>query len=105
MLPSSLRSCRTGEEDRIVAIQHAHAAIAHGSDDATTLAIAASVIALTERDTATALRLFDRALELSSSNVFALGFSAITLAWMGKAELAIERAQLALRLSAWRLSN
>ena len=101
------RFARAGlsEEDRIVAIQHAHAAIAHGSDDATTLAIAASVIALTERDTATALRLFDRALELSSSNVFALGFSAITLAWMGKAELAIERAQLALRLSPFDIYN
>ncbi len=86
-------------EDRIAAIQHAHAAIAYGSDDATALAAAAHVIALDEHDTATALRLFDRALELSNSNVFALNFSAIILAWMGKTELAIERAQLALRLS------
>jgi tetratricopeptide (TPR) repeat protein len=86
-------------EDRIAAIQHAQAAIAYGSDDATALAAAAHVIALDEHDTATALRLFDRALELSNSNVFALNFSAIILAWMGKAELAIERAQLALRLS------
>ena len=52
------------QEDRIAAIQHAHIAIAHGNDDATALAIAAFVIALDEHDTATALKLFDRALEL-----------------------------------------
>ena len=93
------------EEDRIAAIQHARAAIAYGSDDATALATAAHVIALNEHDAATALKLFDRALELSSSNVFALNFSAIILAWMGKTELAIERAQLALRLSPFDFYN
>ena len=86
------------EEDRITAIQHARAAIALGDDDATTLAVAAFVIALGERDTASALKLFDRALELSNSNDFALGLSAIALAWMGRTELAIERAQRGLRL-------
>ena len=87
------------EEDRIAAIQHARAAIAHGSDDATALAVAAHVIALVEHDTVTRIKLFDRALELSNSNVFALSLSAIALAWMGKAELAIERAERAIRLS------
>ncbi len=87
------------EEDRIAAIQHAHAALAHGSDDATALAVAAQVIVNAEHDTATAFKLFDRALELSGSNVFALSLSAINLAWMGKAELAIERAERAIRLS------
>jgi tetratricopeptide (TPR) repeat protein len=87
------------EEDRIAAIRHAHAAIAHGNDDATALAIAAFVISLDEHDTTTALKLFDRALELSNSNIFALSCSAMTLAFMGKTELAIERAQRALRLS------
>lgn len=87
------------DEDRRAAIQHAHAALAHGSDDATALAVAAHVIALEEHDTTTALKLFDRALELSSSNVFALSLSAIALAWMGKTESAIERAQRSLRLS------
>jgi adenylate cyclase len=87
------------QEDRIAAIRHAHAAIAHGNDDATALATAAFVIALDGHDTTTALKLFDRAMELSNSNVFALGCSAITLAWMGKTALAIERAQRALRLS------
>lgn len=50
-------------------------------------------------DTATALQLFDRALELSSFNVFALSMSAMTLAWMGRAEIAVERAERAMRLS------
>jgi adenylate cyclase len=86
-------------EDRTAAVHHARAAIAHGNDDATTLAIAAFVIALDEHDTTTAIKLFDRALELSNSNVFALSGSALILAWMGKTELAIERAQRALRLS------
>jgi len=93
------------EEDRITAIHHAHAAIAHGNDDATTLAVAAFIIALDEHDTTTALTLFERALELSSSNVFALSGSAIVLARMGKTELAIERAQRALRLSPFDLLN
>ena len=86
------------EEDRLAAIHHARAAVAQGNDDATALAIAALVIAYDGHDTTTALKLFDRALELSNSNVFALGWSAATLAWMGKTELAIERAQRALRL-------
>jgi len=93
------------EEDRIAAIQHARAAIAHGSDDATALAVAAYIIAYDDRDTATALKLFDRALELSGSNVFALSFSAIVLAYMGKADLAVERAQLTLRLSPFDVYN
>jgi len=87
------------EDDRTAARRHAHAALAGGGDDATTLAIAAFVIALDEHDTATALNLFDRALALSSSNIFALGCSAVTLAWMGNAELAMERAHRAVRLS------
>jgi TolB-like protein len=101
------RYARAGlrEEDRVAAIRHARGAIALGSDDATALATAAHVIALADHDTATALKLFDRALELSNSNVFALSFSSIVLAWMGKAELAIERAERALRLSPFDLYN
>ena len=93
------------QEDRNAAIQHAHAVIAHGNDDATALAVAAFVIAMDEHDTTTALKLFDRALALSNSNVFALSCSAVTLAWMGKTELAIERAKQALRLSPFDTSN
>jgi len=101
------RYARAGlrEQDRLAAIQHSRAAVGHGSDDATALAAAAHIIALDEHDTATALRLFDRALELSNSNIFALSFSAIILAWMGKTELAVERAERALRLSPFDFYN
>ena len=86
------------EEDRLAAIRHARAAVALGNDDATALAIAALVIAYDGHDTSTALKVFDRALELSNCNVFALCWNAAILAWTGKTELAIERANLALRL-------
>jgi TolB-like protein/Tfp pilus assembly protein PilF len=87
------------EEDRSAAVRHARAAIAAGGDDATTLGIAGFVISLDDHDCATALTLFDRALALSNSNAFPLCFSAITLSWMGKTNLAVERAQRALRLN------
>jgi TolB-like protein/Flp pilus assembly protein TadD len=87
------------EEDREAAINHARAAVSGAGDDATALGIAAFVISLDAHDNATALSLFDRALALSNSNIFALGCSAVTLAWMGNTELAIERANRAVRLS------
>ena len=86
------------EEDRVAAIHHARAAVTLGNDDATALAIAALVIAYDGHDTTTALKVFNRALELSNCNVFVLCWNAAILAWMGKTDLAIERAQLALRL-------
>lgn len=86
------------EEDRLAAIHHARAAVRLGNDDATALAIAALVLAYEGHDNTTAINVFDRAMELSNCNMFVLCWSAAILAWTGKAELAIERAQLALRL-------
>lgn len=63
------------------------------------LAPAGLVIAFAEHDGLGAFELFDRALELSNSNVFALTWSAITLAWMGQSDSAIERAKKAIQLS------
>src|SRR5439155_3745911 len=74
-------------------------ATSRGSDDATTLAICGFVIWMDARDDVAALKLFDRALALTSSNIFALACSAVPLAWMGKTDLAIDRAYRALRLS------
>ena len=95
------RYARAGrrEEDLAAAIRHARSAVAYGSDDATALAVAAYVIALDAHDAATAVNLFERALELSNSNIFALSLSALVLAWMGKFELAIQRAERAILLS------
>lgn len=87
------------EADRIASIHHARAAIARGTDDAATLAIAGLVIWLDEHDIKTAFDLFDRALAISHSNVAALCISSFALAWMGKTEAAIERANRALRVS------
>jgi len=86
------------EEDRLAAVRHARAAVSLGNDDATALAIAALVLAYDGHDTATALKIFDRALELSNCSIFVLCWNAAILAWTGKTELAIERAQLALSL-------
>jgi adenylate cyclase len=86
------------EEDRLAAVSHAREAIALGNDDATALAIAALVLAYDGREISTALKTFDRAQELSNSNVFALCWNAAILAWIGESDLAIERAQRALRL-------
>jgi len=87
------------EQDRMSAVHHAHAAIASGSDDAAALGIAGFVIALDAHDRATALQAFDRALALSNSNFFALCSSALALSWMGEANVAVDRATRALRLS------
>src|SRR4051794_537556 len=94
-----------GEADRLTSTQHARAAAAAGSDDATTLAIAAMVIWFDGHDVTTAFELFDRALAASNSNVVALSNSAFVLAWMGNYELAIERAQRAIKLSPFDTSN
>lgn len=86
------------EEDRLAAIRHARAAVRLGNDDATALAIAALVVAYDGHDTVTALKVFNRAIELSNCNIFVLCWSAAILAWTGNPALAIERGQLALRL-------
>ena len=86
------------EEDRLAAVRHARAAVTLGNDDATALAIAALVLAYDGHEITTALKVFDRALELSNCNIFVLCWNAAILAWTGKTDLAIERAKLALRL-------
>lgn len=87
------------QEDQSAAIRHAQAAVACGADDAAALGIAGFVISLDAHDHVTALSLFDRALSLSNSNFFALCSSALTLSWLGKPAVAIERSERALRLS------
>ena len=85
--------------DRVAAVEHARAAITGGNDDAAALAISGLVIWFDGEDTETALELFDRALAISPSDIFALSCSAVALAWMGETDLAVERAEHALRLS------
>jgi adenylate cyclase len=87
------------EDDRARAIYHARAATSRGVDDATALAISGLVIWFCDHGDTGAFELFDRALALSGSNIFALSCSTVPLAWTGNTSLAIERAQRALRLS------
>jgi TolB-like protein/class 3 adenylate cyclase/tetratricopeptide (TPR) repeat protein len=86
-------------ETREAARRHAHAAIAAGSDDAMALAMGGFVIAVMERDYATALDALDRALALSPSSAIAFGFSSIVRGWMGDRTTAIEHAEIGIRLS------
>ena len=92
------------EEDRLAAVRHARSAIVDG-DDATALGMAGFVISLDEHDHATAINIFDRALSLSPSNIFALSCSALVLSWLGEPEKAIERATSAIRLSPFDFLN
>jgi len=88
------------EQDKAIALHHARLAIASGGDDATALAIAGLVIGfLDPRDYESALDAFGRSLSLSPSSALALILSAATRAWRGESAIAIEQAELALRLS------
>jgi TolB-like protein/tetratricopeptide (TPR) repeat protein len=87
------------EEDRAAAIRHARAAIAHGRDDATALALAGLVLALVEHDRAAAFEAFERALALSPSTAMALFCGSISAAYCCQAERAIDWGARALRLS------
>ena len=87
------------EANRIAAIRHARAAVTHGRDDATALALGAFVIGLVEHDRVAAHEAFERALALSPSSAFALFLGGVFLAWAGDAERAIDWAERALRVS------
>jgi adenylate cyclase len=87
------------QENHAAAIRHGRAAIAHGRDDATALALGAFTVALVEHDRVTAFEAFEQALALSPSSSVALFFGSVALAYSGEAERAIEWAERALRVS------
>jgi len=87
------------EANRIAAIHQARAAVTHGRDDATALALGAFVIGLVEHDRVAAREAFERALALSPSSAFALFLGGVFLAWAGDADRAIDWAKRALRVS------
>jgi adenylate cyclase len=87
------------EQDKAIAL-HPRLAIASGGDDAMALAFAGLVVGfLDPRDYECALDAFGRSLSLSPSSALALVLSAATRAWRGESAIAIEQAELALRLS------
>jgi TolB-like protein len=86
-------------ENRAASIRHARAAITHGRDDATALALGAFAVGMVEHDRAPAREAFERALALSPSCALALFVGAVMLAYGGEAERVIDWAERALRLS------
>ena len=80
-------------------LRHAHAAIAHGRDDATALALGAFVIALVEHDRPAAIEAFETAIALSPSYGTAFIYGSVAMGWAGEAERALEWGERALRLS------
>ena len=87
------------EENRLGAARHAHAAIAHGRDDAIALALGGFAIGLVAHDREAARRAFEAALALSASCALAYAFGSVVMATGGDAERGIEWGERALRLS------
>ena len=87
------------EEDRQDAIRHAHAALAHGRDDAMALTLGGFNIGMVEHDRATARDAFEAAIALSPSTAFTYMLGGVVLGLAGDAERAIEWGEKALRLS------
>lgn len=86
-------------ENRTAAIRHARAAVSHGRDDATALALGGFVLAMVEHDRATAFEAFEQALALSPSSSFTLFLGSVALGYAGEAERATDWAERALRIS------
>jgi tetratricopeptide (TPR) repeat protein len=92
-------SCAGGRRDKIAGLRHAHTAIASGTDDATTLAVAAFVIDILRQDHKAALSAIERALALNPSSATALYWGALIHASSGNSAAATAYANRALRLS------
>jgi adenylate cyclase len=75
------------EEDRIAAIRHARAALTHGRDDATALALGAFATGMVEHDRVAAIEAFERALTLSPSSAFTLSWE--VLCWPTRAKRSV----------------
>jgi TolB-like protein/class 3 adenylate cyclase len=73
------------------AIEAAGRAIALDPEDAFTLSVAGHIHAFMQRRMDEALELFDQALALNESSAFAWGLSALTLAYRGEADAALDR--------------
>ncbi len=87
------------EENRKIAIRHAHTAVALGPDDAPALVYAAIAIGLVEHDRTLALETFESALAISPSAAWAYSWGSLILGWGAEAERAIEWGERGIRLS------
>jgi adenylate cyclase len=87
------------EENKIAALRHGAAAIAHGADDATALCMAGFATAMVTRDYDVGISAIDRSLALNNSYAAGFAFSALLRAFAGQYETAIEHALRAIRLN------
>jgi len=96
-----MRVARGGfsEADLAAGMRHARAAIVHGADDPTALAIAALVLLHLGRDYPAASQAVERALEINSSCAIAYFFGSHINAFCGAVETARDYARRGLRLS------
>ncbi|HEY5598688.1 MAG TPA: adenylate/guanylate cyclase domain-containing protein [Kiloniellales bacterium] len=87
------------EENRLAAIRHAHAAIAHGRDDAIALSLGGFTLGLVAHDRDAARQAFEAALALSPSCALTYVLGSVVMVFAGDAERGIEWGERALRLS------
>jgi TolB-like protein/tetratricopeptide (TPR) repeat protein len=88
-----------GETDLAEAVRHARAALAHGGDDAATLAAASLILMILGRDSDAALAGSARAISVNGSCAAAFFAGAQIQAYIGDAARAEDYARQALRLS------
>jgi TolB-like protein len=86
-------------DNRSLAIDHAHQAIALGHGDAMPLTLGAFVVSMDEHDRAGAREAFESAVAISPSSAFTYFLGAVALGYAGESERAIEWGERALRLS------
>jgi adenylate cyclase len=87
------------EENRLGAIRHALAAIAHGRDDAIALSLGGFVMGLVAHDREAARQAFEAALALSPSCALTHILGSVVVVFAGDGDRAIEWGDRALRLS------
>jgi adenylate cyclase len=87
------------QENRQGAARHAHAAIAHGRDDAIALALGGFALGMVAHDRQAARQAFEAALALSPSSALTYIFGSVVMALGGDADRGIEWGERALRLS------
>jgi TolB-like protein/class 3 adenylate cyclase len=87
------------EADRARALVVSQHAVELDREDSFVLAVAGHILAFVGKNPEEAVDLFDHALALNENSAFAWGLSALTLAYLGRADEALERLQ-----NVWRLN-
>ncbi len=87
------------EENRLGATRHAHAAIAHGRDDAIALSLGGFAMGLVAHDRDAARQAFEAALALSPSCALTYNLGSVVMVLAGEADRGIEWGERALRLN------